>query len=973
VTERPRLLIEDWLPIEALGIESRRESAPIPGQFPKLKTLHVWWARRPLAASAGVVLGSLMPTWSPELPKAFPHDPRVATDVAYKRWFFRLCGVWGDPIAAKARIARATAKGVTLGSKAYGYRQAYKNSPNPDDLVLLHRLLEQTWGDLPKVLDPTAGGGSIPYEAARYGLPVTATDLNQVAAVVLRGGIEVTARHGLELSGDLAKWGAILSERCVASLEPFFQKPDLSDNTSYLFSRTVTCPRTGKPVPLAPNWWLNKKEGKEAAVRVLTEREGVVLSAPEFEVLFGREAIDSNPDHGTENGGDGISIWDDLVIDSDYIKAEAQAGRLRSTMYAIAVRVPEGRKKGTRTYRAPTQTDLDAVRLAEAETEHNLAHWVSIGAVPTEAIPFGNDTRPQQYGMDLWRDMFSPRQLLVHARFVEEFHRIVPEVTEAQGPDRARTICGLLGLMQGKALNYDAILASWHATRATMRSVFERHDLSFSWSYAEFEGARELYPWACSQVIEAYDGIAALYAPGSEPYLCDGKTIRGSVSDLEHPVPGPVTVLRANAGNLDAVEPASQTLVCIDPPYYDSVWYGELSNFFGVWEQHTVGRVWPDLMPGGLADVKNEAVMSPARFKQFGRRKNELAGQDYEAKMQAIFAECNRVLRDDGVLSVMFTNTKPKAWDTLGMALLEAGFSIETSWPVNTESQQSLHQAKKNAASSTIMLVCRKRTHGDLGVVFFEDIEAEVRSIAREKAAEFEAAGIVGVDLLLATYGPALAVISRHWPVMSAEVGEDGSARRLRPEEALDAAREEIVALRRNALVGRPIDFDALTDFVVLAWSLFRAAEFPYDEARRLALAVGGNDVGTLVAAKILTKKAGTVVLAKPSDRRRRVVSPVTEGQTSGLPLIDVLHGVMVIAESDGLAAAKAICDRLGLLSDQRFVALVQAMVRAIPRTRVKGKFVRPEAETLDRFCAAYLPDIELPDDELETLFAVDE
>lgn len=153
---------------------------------------------------------------------------------------------------------------------------------------------------------------------------------------------------------------------------------------------------------------------------------------------------------------------------------------------------------------------------------------------------------------------------------------------------------------------------------------------------------------------------------------------------------------------------------------------------------------------------------------------------------------------------------------------------------------------------------------------------------------------------------------------------------------------------------------------------MFRAEEFPYDEARRLALAVGGNDVESLALAKILTQKVGAVVLAKPSDRRKRVVTPLLEGQTTGLPLVDVLHGVMVIADGDGLSAAKALCDRLGLLTDQRFVALVQAMVRAIPRTRMKGKFIRPEADVLDRFCTAYLPLVELPTEESDTLFALD-
>ena len=211
--------------------------------------------------------------------------------------------------------------------------------------------------------------------------------------------------------------------------------------------------------------------------------------------------------------------------------------------------------------------------------------------------------------------------------------------------------------------------------------------------------------------------------------------------------------------------------------------------------------------------------------------------------MQAIFSECDRVLREDGVMSVMFTHKRSEAWDTLGMALLEAGFSIETSWPVNTEREASLHQAKKNSAASTIVLVCRKRGSGHgSGKTYFEDIETDVRAAARDAAQRFESAGIAGVDLLLATYGPALSVLSRAWPVYSSETDDEGRSRLLRPEEALGAAREEVVRLRKAELVGRDVAFDGVTDFVLIAWQTFRAEEFPYDEARRLALAIGGGD-----------------------------------------------------------------------------------------------------------------------------------
>jgi putative DNA methylase len=304
------------------------------------------------------------------------------------------------------------------------------------------------------------------------------------------------------------------------------------------------------------------------------------------------------------------------------------------------------------------------------------------------------------------------------------------------------------------------------------------------------------------------------------------------------------------------------------------------------------------------------------------------------------------------------------------MGLLQADFTIETSWPVNTEFEHSMHQVRVNAAASTIMLVCRKRTNDGIArQVFFEDIEMEVRREARAALERFTDAGLSGVDLLLSTYGPALSVISRHWPVYSSTAAEDGSAQLLRPEEALNAARAEVVRLQRARLIGHPANLDTLTDFTLIAWDTFRAAEFPYDEARRLALAVGGLDMAELERAKILDAKSGTVRMLTPRERVGRGdseqpgVRPTAEQFTIA---IDAVHTVMYVAEFDGLSVAKTMMDRLELMRDSRFLACLQGLINAIPRTKVKGNWVFPEAAVLDRLVGAYLPDITVPDDEPE-------
>lgn len=854
-------------------------------------------------------------------------------------------------MSAKRELDRANELGIKLQGNGYGYRQAFRNAPSVNELQLLRKVLVKTWGRMPNVCDPTAGGGSIPYEAIRYGLEALANDLNPVACVVLHGGVEIPSTYGPSLAADLQLWGKRLVQRVNERLAAFFPIEDPTERVvAYILARTVACPRTRKPVPLSPNWWLSAGSPK-TAVRLLTDRNGMPLDSCEFEIVVGRE-IDFDPDQGTVAGGDGVSPWDGLTIDGEYIKSEAQMGRMGSQLYAVAVRTSEGRR-----FRPPTKTDIEAIRRAEDELEQVQADWLGRGLLPSEAVPVGNDERPLQYGMEHWYKMFSPRQRLVHGTFVDEYRRLVPEVRASVAGDRAEAVLALLAMMQAKAINYNAFLASWHAARDTMRSVFERHDFAFKSAYAEFDGARELYPWCLEQLVDAYQGVADLLYPG------DGQLISGA----NHGGPSSVTVTAGNAANMGHIPDQSVVLVCIDPPYYANVMYAELADFFYVWEKRTLGLIYPELFGEELTDKKNEAVANLARFADAGRRKKELATADYRAKMTAIFAECSRVLDERGVMTVMFTHKEADAWDSLGMALMESGFSIETSWPVNTESEQSLHQAKKNAAASTIMLVCRKReirpspTHP-----FFEDLEADVRRAARDATIRFAAFGLSGVDLLLSTYGPALSVISTQWPVYSSEAdASTGRSRLLRPEEALHAAREEVVRLRRQRLVGSAAVLDSMTDFALLAWDTFKAAEFPFDEARRLALASGGLDVDELVRAKIIEKKSGTVVLLAPARRLRRRGEdlPGVNPNADRFPVaLDAVHTVMYVADVDGLPAARAVLDRAGLMNDARFLACLQGLVNAIPRAKSKGEWVRPEAGTLDRLCTAYFPNISMPE-----------
>lgn len=893
-----------------------------------------------------------MPAWTEELAESFPEAPEVRTESAYRAWLLRLVGILGDPVKGRRMIDAANAAGVKLQGNGYGYRQAFRNPVARSDIDLLHTVLRRTWGELPTIADPTAGGGSIPWAASRLGLPVVANDLNGVAASVLKAGVEIPATRGLDLLPEIKKWGSVLVKRVEKRLKEFFPLNEGESVTAYIWANAVPCPRTGRLVPLLTDKWLRKAAGKEAAVRLITSVDGTELAEPRFEVTIGRDVDRVDASTGTISRGKAISPYDNLVIDGDYIKAAAQGGQMKQLLYALAIRRPSGE----RTFRAPNSADTNALRAAAQHFDDVKDGWLSSGILPTEEFPDGNDLRPKHYGLDRWIDFYTPRQALVHGTFGEEFAALIPEVRDAIG-DGADDVLFELALMQGKALNWNSRLSSWNVARQGMRSVFDRHDFSFKWTFAEFEGATALYSWCLDQLDDAYGGIARLLDE-------TGAADLGTNARLHREV----TVTQGSAASL-SLDDGSVTHVCMDPPYYDNVMYAELADYFYVWEKRTLGRLVPDYFHDDLTDKDNEAVANPARFAMMGKRKSELADLDYETKMTSIFAESRRVLSDDGVLSVMFTHKRAEAWDTLGMGLLQAGFTIETSWPVNTEFEHSMHQANMNSAASTIMLVCRKRTnHADDRKVYLDDIEHDIRQAARDAATRFQHDGIDGVDLLLSTYGPTLSVISQNWPVYSSTPDADGRDQLLRPEDALALAREEIVDLRRSRLVGKAAKVDGLTDFVLLAWDTFGAREFPFDTARLLALAVGGLDVDDLERAKIVSKSSGKVTLLTPKERLRRgadsVLPGVTPEASSFEYIIDAVDTALYIAEVDGQQAAKRFLDRHGYTSDAGFISTLQGLANAIPRTKVKGAWVVPEAGLIDTLCTLYFDDVILPEAE---------
>lgn len=946
------LLIESWLPIEAIGAESQRENST--GLHPAPNRLHVWWARRPLIASRAAVLASVLPQWSKDFPK--PLLEKFPNEDVYHQWIVLLMGIRGDPVKGRKLMLWAKSKGIRLDYSPYGGApRAFTVNPSSEDLQVMGDLLEWTWGkrDL-SVLDPFAGGGSIPFESLRYGFTTYANDLNPVATIILKSTLDYPTHYGLELTEDIQKWGNEWAKRIQEKLSPYFPKEPNESIFGYIWARTVNCPSVGKPVPLIPNLWLSKGD-KLLALQLIPDNE---LGVCRFEILRSAQDIKNHdPNVGTLTRGVGRSPWTGETISKDYIKTQAQSGKMTATLMAVAIKGKKGLD-----FRIPTAKDIDALENATDALNANWNRWLMNGTAISEAIPYGYRTHERDvivdYGFTEWKDFFSDRQLLASQIYLEELNNLKSEIEDKEGKEKSKAILTYLAFALDKSVDYNAILSTWENSRQIVKHVFKQHSFAFGWTFAEFDASANLLPWAVDQISGAYKELARFANPGQSSYLLNPKSSPN------------LNIQIGSASDLKLLQSETIQNVTVDPPYYINVSYAELSDFFYIWLKRSVGDQYPEFFISEFTNKDDEAIANPARFKSDGittKKKRELADKDYENKMSAAFREMYRVLMPNGSLTVMFNHKKVEAWDILASALINAGFVIKASWPVHTESEHSLHQAKKNAAASTILLVCRKRETVQLSgeATWWDDLAPRVREAARQKAEEFSAQGISGVDLYISTFGPALSIISEHWPVLTSEVDpKTGQPKPLRPETALDLAREEVVRLRKQGLLaGRDVRFDPVTDWYLMAWDAFHAEEFPYDEGRKLAIALGVDmDRLIMTSKRVAIKKSNSVVVQIPAKRSKKDM--VDSDLTAFEHWIDAAHTAMLVYEEDGAGACDVFLRKANLKNDATFKALLQSMINAIPRARIKGKFARPEAETLENIRLAFFPELTVPMEE---------
>ena len=770
----------------------------------------------------------------------------------------KISTVTADPAWAKERISWEKAHNIRTNEDKYGYDRAFYKMPS------------FSAGGGIKLLDLTAGGGSIPFEALRLGCEVVANELNPVASVILSATLEYPATYGDEILPFIEKYFQIMRDSMVQKIQHLFpascipqeekvllerhlQKyPNLvceylqEELYVFLFAREIKCSFCGGDLPLLNTCWLSKTETDPWGVEIVADQKtkGGSVHFRTYRVKGNKGPSGEDPGKWTVSDAIGKCIHKDCEqnIDAEEIKRQARGesehGRWKDRLYAVAAvryqpkldkngqiqRFKTGEKAGEiktekiRFFRPPNERDLAALEEAERMLKENWTRWEDAGLIPTENFPQGNDMRPVLYGMSRWCDLFTPRQLLGHLFLIEELNRLKPQILKELGHEKGKAVVTYLQFAIDKGLDYNSRQTRWIPQRGQVSGTFGRHDFSLKWTFGEmvFTGPNSGAAWGLSQILDAYKGIAELLEPVKQ--ATQGKP--------------PLTLIHGTAAAMPQVPDSSVDVICFDPPYYNNVQYAELSDYFYVWQKRTLRDLYPDLFHRRLTNKEEEAVANPDRD---GGEKGAKAS--YERMMGEIFREARRVLKDEGLMTMMFTHKSQEAWETLTRALIECGWVISSTIPIESEFLNSQHLMDNASAASSIFISCRKAIRGENQSPSSwkgfggSGVQQKVQVAVEKGLEEIALLKLNPVDRMVASYGRALQALSENWPVLDGDepVG---------PKRAmLEASRVVAEAQFREIAKGKLSlsDLSPEAAMAMLLFGVFGLSEFDYDDALSLS------------------------------------------------------------------------------------------------------------------------------------------
>ncbi|MBD3327397.1 DUF1156 domain-containing protein [candidate division KSB3 bacterium] len=778
----PKRLIEVDLPIKEISAHARREKSIRHGH---ISTLHIWWARRPLAACRAVLCAALWPDPADErCPQAFrDRAAAIITDFAEQvRANPRLKELCATHWTRWYRTTTASLKPGNPGSwneMRYALLDFIADFANWDASTVpeflaaaraltqaAHEALGGIPGTRPLVVDPFAGGGSIPLEALRVGADAFASDLNPVAVLLNKVVLEYIPKYGNAeftmpdaegreitfhgLAEAVRYWGNWIKEQAEQELAEFYPKDeDGATPIAYLWARTITCegPGCGAQVPLMRSLWLAKKSKKSVALRMVTaesaerrrgeQQESERRKAVNFEIFHPASAKEVG--EGTVRRGAATCPCCGYTTPVASVRTQLKArrgGAHDARLFAVVTTRPG--QKG-RFYRLPTERDLEAVRKAAAELERRKAeHTGELSLVPDEPTPDNKGHRAVGsawiYGMEKWEDIFSPRQALtlaILATFIRQIGLSLIHTDERMLETAIKTCLSLTIDRQADKLSS---LGRWDSSRENPQGTFARQALPMIWDFNEvnpFSGSGGDWSTALNWVILVLENKIELESIGQVEQS----------SAVKHPV-------ESNWGQC----------FFTDPPYYDAVPYASIADFFYVWLKRTIGSHYQDYFRKVLTPKKEQAVVLHPNSQE--------EKEDFELKMTKALSEGRRVTNYQGIGVVVFAHKSTSGWESQLQAMIDAGWMITGSWPLDTELSNRMNAMGTAALASSIHLVCRPREHddgtlreevGDWRDVLHalpDRIHAWMPRLAQE--------GIVGADAIFACLGPALEIFSQY-------------------------------------------------------------------------------------------------------------------------------------------------------------------------------------------------------------------
>lgn len=1007
MTDKPRL-IEVAFPLKQASLASVHEKNVRHGH---ISTLHIWPARRPLAASRAALLATLLPD---------PGDARKRQE---------LLDMIGGTVVKKL-VTSEDDDGNTVSEEKEVVEGGVLVWGNENDAAMdtLRAAIKKFYGGIaPRVLDPFAGGGAIPLEAMRLGCEVTSADLNPVAwfiqkctldypqrfagmkwplpefvrewpdfvedfiagKIKKRKGdkrphftdakqIQLLALPDADLAWHVRAWGRWVLERARQELAARYPVVDGEPTVAYLWARTARDPESTGRIPLLKTFWLCKKKGRQAALLPVPTRDGsgvtfkllrdADLNQPDnvieqFDFLRQWEVTADNLDEFLKNGTmNRAGVWSPcsgrpgvVALTMEDLRRQGQQGLLGEQMTAVVVERAKPSKRGTfKYYRLPTDTEIVAANVEPESLDEVFTHLPG-GMLEEQLPPPGTlGFRVNRYGFTRWRHLFCPRQLLSLGIFSKNLRLAVEQLKgshlESHSPGFSQAIAGQLVCGFDRMLDFNSNIVSWIISVEAIGHTFARFALPMCWDFSE-----------SAMINECRGGWSMCLEATLEAAETAGNASHKSVL--------PPQIVRRSA-----LKTPSDALAAVvtDPPYYDAIPYSDLMDYFYIWNRRALSGLfqdWDENYQQSVSPKWNDAEADGELIEDESRHGGDKAKAKaaYETGMAGAFEAQLKALGSEGRLVVVFANKSVDAWETLVGSLIRAGAEVVASWPIQTEQAARMRAQSSAALSSSVWIVCRKRS-ATAPAGWEEPVLERMKLILFDRREELGGInilqyyfdlGIRGPDFIWAALGPALQAYSEH-PFVKKTAGGVMTVR-----EFLDQVRRLVLQFSLGELPGfhelqsvtqgrgETVELDPVTQYYLLHRAYFGLTPAPAGACILYANACGKNETELKVVWNILEQggKSGPGKKGRPRKDEADEGEDEAESTSSGneyrlldwservepddlgeskagqpAPLIDKLHRLMTLFQRNQAADVQRLYDEWGLASERAFPPLLQAI-----------------------------------------------